>query len=475
VEPVPSGFKGRLNVNTKVAEFLGPPESDLMTYHIDFGKRIWASYVTVQRIAKAAYLEINEIAMIEDIIVRASSHYGNNDDFGPSKAVDGKTSQEHRHFFHSRTEDYPWLQLTFPPGYVGGVEIVTRFGCCAERVRDLEFRAGMDPVPSSFKGRLSVNTKVATFPGPADKNLETYRIIFDEKVRAQYITMQKTKTGVTLEINEVKILIEPFCTCSEKQLTKRIVGGTETDANEHPWQALVWKSSFCSKASGCGGSLLNNQWVLTAAHCLKEVKNPADVLVQLGQHDLTKETTDVFRVVAQNLVKHPHYNPNTEDGNVDIALIKLSEKVDFLMYPHIRPICLPRRTSTESYKRSYAMVTGWGLNQTNPDKCPFKLMEAKVKVWSDSDCNGRPYQLCAKDGGKDACNSDAGGPLIYPTTVRRPDGSRTRYLELIGVVNSGPRNCESSADPGVYIRVTSILKWIKDHIDGEDSISCPLP
>ena len=89
---------------------------------------------------------------------------------------------------------------------ISGVEIVTRYGCCAERVRDIEVRAGMESVPSGFKGRLTTNTKVATFDGPADANLKTYRINFDRSVLAKYVTLQRIGGNVTLEINEVTMI-----------------------------------------------------------------------------------------------------------------------------------------------------------------------------------------------------------------------------------------------------------------------------
>ena len=87
------------------------------------------------------------------------------------------------------------------------MEIVTRYGCCADRVRDLEFRAGLDTVPSNYKGKLTVNSKVAAFAGPADKNLETYIITFDRKVHAKYVTIQRMGDGVTLEINEIRMIM----------------------------------------------------------------------------------------------------------------------------------------------------------------------------------------------------------------------------------------------------------------------------
>ena len=93
-----------------------------------------------------------------------------------------------------------------PEGFIKGVEIVTRWGCCAERVENIEIRAGMDPVPNGFKGKLTVNSKVATFVGPADANLKTYRVDFDEGVLAKYVTLQRLRPRVTLEINEIRMI-----------------------------------------------------------------------------------------------------------------------------------------------------------------------------------------------------------------------------------------------------------------------------
>ena len=139
---------------------------------------------------------------------RASSKLNDYDnEFAPEKAIDGKISEEHLNFFHSKKEDNPWLEVSMPEGLISGVEIVTRYGCCADRVRDLEFRAGLNTVPSNYKGKLTVNSKVATFAGPADKNHETYIINFERKVRAKYVTIQRMGYGVSLEINEIRMIM----------------------------------------------------------------------------------------------------------------------------------------------------------------------------------------------------------------------------------------------------------------------------
>merc|ERR1719312_1353044 len=201
MESVPNNFTGKLTLNKKVASFAGPADENIKAYRIYFEGRVRAKYVTIQKINTIntidPALEINEVKQLEGFFsARSSSQLSS--EFPPETSIDDKISHENSQFFHSLSESNPWLELSMPEGYISGVEIVTRYGCCADRVRDIEVRAGMDPVPNGFKGRLTINSKVATFVGPADDNLKTYRINFDRSVRAKYVTLQRIGVG-TLE------------------------------------------------------------------------------------------------------------------------------------------------------------------------------------------------------------------------------------------------------------------------------------
>merc|ERR1719317_772816 len=377
-ESVPRRFKGRLTSNTKVATFVGPADANFQTYRVDFNHNVLAKFVTLQRIGTGVYLEINEIRMItllEDFSsARSSSSYGYGAIYGPLKAIDGKISKTNYNFFGSHMEDNPWLEVSMPEGYIKGVEIVTRCCCCADRVKNIEFRAGMDSVPNGFKGRLTFNTKVATFVGPANANLQTYRVDFDEMVLAKYVTLQRIGTGVSLEINEIRMIKGSApCICGKLQsLSKRILEGSDTTANKYPWMALLWPLKVCR--STCGGTLLNNQWVLSAARCHDDILNPAQLQVQLGQHDLLEDSTKVLIIPAKEIILHPNYDNNwmrKRVANYDFSLVKLSTKVDFLTTPHVRPICLP--PSGQTFINRQAVVAGWGL--ISEKDCASKLRE----------------------------------------------------------------------------------------------------
>ena len=261
--------------------------------------------------------------------------------------------------------------------------------------------------------------------------------------------------------------------------TARIVGGQESEVNEYPWQVALYNSPKLSYPA-CGGSLISDLWILSAAHCIGDTV-PGDWTARLGEHDLsTTEESDHVDAPIILIVQHPQYDPNyngfLHTPNFDLALFKMGKAINFLTQTQIRPICLPN-LDRMSYEHSVAIVTGWGA--TDFEDKPSSLMEVNVTVLSIDACkNDLGYSkdqiseqmLCANvdGGGKDACKGDSGnntynqifdkfeiigGPLI----TQRVGGS----YELIGVVSWG-KGCGNADYPGVYARVTMQLDWIKE-------------
>ncbi|XP_055525812.1 trypsin-7-like [Wyeomyia smithii] len=244
------------------------------------------------------------------------------------------------------------------------------------------------------------------------------------------------------------------CRCGERNDASRIVGGQPTGINEFPWMARL---SYFNRFY-CGGMLINDRYVLTAAHCVKGFMWFL-IKVTFGEHNrcddsVRPETRFVLRAIAQ---KFSFLNFDN-----DIALLRLNDRVPITDF--IRPICLPTDPE-QTYVGRNATITGWGtLKEDGKPSCI--LQEADVPVISNDVCSSETNytssmitanMMCAGYlgvGGRDSCQGDSGGPLV----AERPD---KRY-ELIGVVSWG-NGCARPYYPGVYTRVTQYLVWIKEN------------
>uniref|UniRef100_A0A668UIB1 Peptidase S1 domain-containing protein n=1 Tax=Oreochromis aureus TaxID=47969 RepID=A0A668UIB1_OREAU len=241
--------------------------------------------------------------------------------------------------------------------------------------------------------------------------------------------------------------------CGQAPLNTRIVGGQDAPAGAWPWQVSLQTSG----SHFCGGSLINNEWILTAAHCFGSITSPSKLTVYLGYETLQGTNTNgVSRSVSQ-IITHPNYNSNTE--NNDIALLQLSSTVEFTNY--IRPVCLAEAGS-DFPAGTTTWVTGWGNIRDGVSlSFPGTLQEVSVPVVSNTNCNNAygiitSNMICAgvTQGGKDSCQGDSGGPLV---------AKNSSVWVQAGVVSFG-KGCAQPNFPGVYTRVSQYQSWISSHI-----------
>ncbi|KAF0287475.1 Trypsin-1 [Amphibalanus amphitrite] len=208
----------------------------------------------------------------------------------------------------------------------------------------------------------------------------------------------------------------------------------------------------CSTRSWCGGSVINNRYVLTAAHCT-ENSSPSQIQVMLGDLRIGTSDSGEQRFSVQQIIQHPQYTSASGSG-WDFSLLKLDREISFSNT--ISPVCLP--TAGQTYADVTAIASGYGrVGATEPQAT--HLQHVTVPVWSQSRCQGRwgstikSSMICAggyPEGGRSVCMGDSGGPLVTEVSGR---------FRLIGVVSFG-RPCAVANWPDVYGRVTEALSWI---------------
>ena len=253
------------------------------------------------------------------------------------------------------------------------------------------------------------------------------------------------------------------CKCGVVNLN-RIVGGIEVNPpNKYPFQVGLKMSN--GRNYWCGGSIINDRYVMTAAHCIHGMSSTnSGLMVGLGDHNMYSTSDDVqgaTRLVAvDRIIEHPNYNTRTLDN--DIALLRLTEQLDLSQYDEVGSVCLPADDS-KTYVGETATASGWGTTSSGGNQ-PSVLHEVDLPIL-DQSCFGLDVtdnMLCAglSQGGKDTCQGDSGGPLYVEENSVRVQ---------VGITSWG-YGCADENSPGVYARVSKYLSWIRQNT--QDATYC---
>jgi len=239
----------------------------------------------------------------------------------------------------------------------------------------------------------------------------------------------------------------------------KIVNGERAEYGEWPWQVSLRQWRTATFLHKCGAALLSDTWAITAAHCVESV-NPDELLLRMGEYDLNDEFDEPHPYQdrkVQIVASHPKFDPKTFE--YDLALLRFYEPVKF--QPNIIPVCVP--DSDETLVGSRAWVTGWGrLYEDGP--LPAVLQEVDLPIINNTECEAMYEKagfrehipgifICAgyKEGGKDSCEGDSGGPMV----VKMPNGK----WKLAGVISWGI-GCAKKNQPGVMTRISYYRDWI---------------
>ncbi|XP_074128378.1 cationic trypsin-3-like [Sminthopsis crassicaudata] len=221
----------------------------------------------------------------------------------------------------------------------------------------------------------------------------------------------------------------------------KIVGGYTCPANSLPYQV-----SLNSGYHFCGGSLINEQWVVSAAHCYK-----SRIQVRLGEHNIDVLEGGEQFIDSAKVIRHPNYNSYMIDN--DIMLIKL--KTPATLSSRVAAISLPQSCAAVG---TSCLISGWGNTLSSGVNYPELLQCLNAPLLSDETCRkAYPGQITNNmiclgylEGGKDSCQGDSGGPVVC-------NG------QLQGIVSWG-YGCAQKGKPGVYTKVCNYVDWIKKTI-----------
>ncbi|KAG8406009.1 hypothetical protein J3458_021352 [Metarhizium acridum] len=236
-----------------------------------------------------------------------------------------------------------------------------------------------------------------------------------------------------------------------------VVGGTGSDGSKTPFIVALQNN----RRFFCGGSLADDQTVITAAHCIQDPRDVQRLTIRAGS--LSPSSGGTVVPVASAIV-HPEWDPDR--FNNDIAILKLAKSVGGNQSLGFAP--LPKQDSDPT-EGTNLVVAGWGATREGSKNLPGQLREVAVPVVRRDQCqranedrSGRSRvnknMFCAglPEGGKDACQGDSGGPIVDETGT------------LVGIVSFG-EGCARANRFGIYTRLGKYVNFVQQNMGSSQS------
>jgi hypothetical protein len=243
----------------------------------------------------------------------------------------------------------------------------------------------------------------------------------------------------------------PFFT-GVKAVNAKITGGINALISDFPWQIYYISGNF-----RCGGSIINGNWIVTAAHCTKNSTGgsilASDMFVKVGANNPANSTEGKTYAVNKVIV-HEGFDDVTLLN--DIALLRLTDTINFANATPINLVSSDDVAAGAIVPGVLSWVSGWGLTSVSPQVIPTVLQKVQLPIITNQQASTVWNSIPATDlmagflnGNKDACNGDSGGPLVVPVSGE---------YKLAGIVSWGSSSCNTY---GAYSRVSDFESWIE--------------
>ncbi|CAG5107778.1 Oidioi.mRNA.OKI2018_I69.chr1.g3483.t1.cds [Oikopleura dioica] len=342
------------------------------------------------------------------------------------------------------------------PVFIAGWGLVEDGGTISLNLREVAVTIVDYAICNAEDAYDGVYTKLATVRNWIDSTIADYRIEFAPSTTSAPIATTSTTTaapifdGVTfqkcasfLDVNEEGAdRFESFDLADNA----KIIGGSEVvDRTQWPWMVSI--------GDFCGGSIVGNRWVLTAAHCCSKDKFSIQN-VYIGHVDrLNLDSKEAIPISSFRV--HPDFNEETLEN--DLCLIKLARELEYS--DTVQPLCI-NDEEFDLESGSEAFIAGWGLVKEDGSASQF-LKEARIPIVSNEECSV-PYgddfkaetMFCAgyAQGGIDSCQGDSGGPLVL---------LENDVPTAHGVVSWGV-GCGRAGMYGVYAKLVDSKVWMQN-------------
>jgi secreted trypsin-like serine protease len=290
--------------------------------------------------------------------------------------------------------------------------------------------------------------------------------------------------------------LAPFGSCvlqltGDPKCYAAVIMGRMAYRREAPWQAQIYGATRAEEYSRatlrdyrlwelnhiCGGALISNNWIVTAAHCVLDSRfNKTSSQIRLGTNDVSVNDGRSFEI--DRVIIHSDYDARTRLN--DIALIRIVGSSIWTTERNALVAKIPLHGTLAEGPRlepwQAMSVTGWGVTSTSPlPRASALLKQLYVKRVPNDLCRQAlrggtaridDSVICASAAEGDTCQGDSGGPL---TAEIDSPWARDRVAVLVGVVSWG-RGCAIKGNPGVYTRITSHLSWIRRAMGSAQSV-----